>query len=80
REDQTGMYRVNFKKMQKAMDALSEKILVLQGNGDIEGVQQLMNDMGMIGEDLQKDLNRLEQAGIPVDIVFEQGVEVLGLK
>lgn len=80
RDDQTGMYRVNFKKMQKAMDALSEKILVLQGNGDIEGVQQLMNDMGMIGEDLQKDLNRLEQAGIPVDIVFEQGVEVLGLK
>jgi hypothetical protein len=30
--------------------------------------------------DLQADLNRLQQKGIPVDITFEQGVKVLGLK
>ena len=29
--------------------------------------------------DLQKELDKLKQLGIPVDIVFEQGTEVLGL-
>jgi hypothetical protein len=29
---------------------------------------------------LEADLQRLEEAGIPTDIVFEQGLEVLGLR
>ena len=32
-----------------------------------------------IGPELQADLDRLSEAGIPVDIVFEQGGDVLGL-
>ena len=35
--------------------------------------------MGNVGEALQADIDRLADAAIPVDIVFEQGVEVLGL-
>jgi hypothetical protein len=35
--------------------------------------------MGTIPPDLQADLDRLEAAEIPVDVVFEQGVEALGL-
>jgi hypothetical protein len=34
----------------------------------------------VVKPDLQNDLNKLQQKGIPVDIVFEQGVDVLGLK
>jgi hypothetical protein len=33
----------------------------------------------VIREQLQKDLDRLTEANIPVDIIFDQGVEVLGL-
>ncbi|MFT5970640.1 MAG: hypothetical protein ACI8ZO_001154 [Flavobacteriales bacterium] len=80
RSDVDGTYAVDFDKMQLAMNALSEKIVTLQGDGDIAGVEALMNEMGMIDADLQSDLDRLETAGIPVDIVFEQGVDVLGLK
>ena len=29
--------------------------------------------------DLQASLDRVNDAGIPVDVVFEQGVDVLGL-
>jgi hypothetical protein len=61
------------------MDALSEKILTLQGDGDYEGVARLVADKGVIREGLQNDLDRLSQAGIPVDIVFRQGTEVLGI-
>lgn len=74
-----GKYRVDFDKMQDAMASLSELILTLQGNGDKEGVVKLMEEMGNVPEDLQADLDRLKEANIPVDVVFNQGTEVLGL-
>jgi hypothetical protein len=76
---ETGAYSVNFDNFQKAMNSLSEKILTLQGDGDYEGVNQLFEEMGNVGPDLQDALDRVNEAGIPRDIVFKQGVEVLGL-
>jgi hypothetical protein len=79
RNAETGLYKVNFDKMTEAMNALSEKILSLQGDGDYEGVKALVEKYGVINDGLQADLNRLNDAGIPVDVVFEQGKSVLGL-
>ena len=62
-----------------AMASLSELILTLQGNGDKEGVLKLMKEMGNVPDDLQADLDLLKEANIPVDVVFNQGTEVLGL-
>ncbi len=78
-DPQTGEYRVDFEKMQQAMTALSAEILTLQGDGNYAGVAQLVEDMGSIGPDLQADLDRLKAANIPVDIIFEQGLEHLPL-
>lgn len=80
RNEETGTYMVNFDNFQKAMDALSEKILTLQGDGDYDGVAQLVSIQGVIKGQLASDLDRLTKAGIPVDVVFEQGVEVLGME
>jgi hypothetical protein len=80
RDEQTGKYRVNYVRMREAMNKLSEKILTLQGNGDYDGVGDLLDKQGQISPQLQADLNRLSEANIPVDIVFEQGTDVLGLK
>ncbi len=79
RDEKAGTYKVNFGNFQKAMDALSEKILTLQGDGDYDGVASLVADKGIIKTQLQADLDRLSAKGIPVDIIFEQGVKVLGL-
>ncbi len=79
RDDETGTYRVEFDRMQEAMESLSELLLTLQGDGDYEGAKRLMAEKGVIDEQLQQDLDRLTATGIPVDIVFEQGVSVLGL-
>jgi len=76
----TGKYKVNFDKMQEAMTSLSTLILTLQGDGDYAGVDKLVKEKGIIGEELQSDLDKLQEKNIPVDIVFEQGKEVLGLK
>lgn len=74
-----GTYKVNAEKMAIAVNELSAKILTLQGNGDYEGVTKLAAEMGIIKADLQADLDRLSAANIPVDIIFEQGADVLGL-
>jgi hypothetical protein len=77
RDDQTGTYRVDFAKMRSALDALAEQILRFQGTGDYAGVAAFMNDKGRIPPSLQADLDRLASKGIPVDVVFEQGMGVL---
>ncbi len=74
-----GTYLVDYDKMKEAMNSLSELILTLQGNGDYEGVAKLVKEKGTIGTELQADLDRISTQNIPVDIVFEQGTEVLGL-
>jgi hypothetical protein len=79
RDAATGTYRVDPVRMRQAMDALSAQILRFQGDGDYAGVQAFMERYGAIDAELQRDLDRLASAGIPVDVVFEQGTSVLGL-
>jgi len=80
RDETTGRYRVDFDKMTAAMNALSAKLLTIQGDGDYEAAKQLTEQMGNVDAQLAGDLKRLDQAHIPVDIRFEQGLDVLGLK
>ena len=75
-----GTYQVNYQKMQDAMASMSALILTLQGNGDYDGVAALVADKGIIKAQLADDLTRLSAADIPVDVVFNQGKAVLGLK
>ncbi len=79
KDEETGKYSVDFEKMKEAMNALSEVILTLQGDGNYEGVSELVAEMGIFGDELQSDLDRLANARIPVDIVFEQGADILGI-
>ena len=79
KDEETGTYKVNFANFQKAMDALSEEILTLQGDGNYDGVAKLVAEKGVIKQSLQNDLDLLSRKGIPVDVVFEQGVSALGL-
>jgi hypothetical protein len=75
-----GTYRVDFEKFATAMNELSSFILMLQGNGDKAAVEKAQQQRGIIETELQRDLDRLSKKGIPVDLVFEQGVDVLGMK
>jgi len=80
RDEETGTYKVNFDKMTQAMNTLGEKILTIQGDGNYKEAKKMVDEMGIIKEELKKDLQRLSEAGIPRDIRFEQGKKVLGLK
>jgi hypothetical protein len=77
RDSTSGTYRVDFAKMQAAVDAFSTKVLTLQGNGDYAGVEAFLPKAGQMDPQLKRDLEGLASADIPTDIVFKQGMEVL---
>ncbi|WP_421917805.1 dipeptidyl-peptidase 3 family protein [Marinifilum sp.] len=79
RNPETGTYKVDFERMKAAMKELARQILIVQGDGNYELAKQMIADKGYIREDLQKDLDRVNNAGIPKDVVFKQGTKVLGL-
>ncbi len=79
RDEESGAYRVNVPEFELAVEDLSRTLLTLQGNGDYEAVARFVADMGKVGNQLQADLDQLTSANIPVDIVYIQGNEVLGL-
>jgi len=80
RDPATGKYSVDPKKMRTAVQALTAKLLTIQGNGDYAAAKKLTDEQGVIGPQLKVDLDRLNKDNIPVDIVFDQGLPVLGLK
>lgn len=78
--NENGTYKVDFTKFETAMNKLSKLIITLQGNGDKAAVAKVQKENAVISPELQKDLDKLTQKGIPVDVIFEQGVDVLGVK
>ena len=75
--DAKGQYKVDMEKMQAANQQLTALTLKFQGDGDYEGTKAFLAKYGVVTPELQSDLDRLK--AIPTDIVFEQGVKVLGL-
>ena len=75
RDSETGTYRVDAANMRAAVDALSGEILRMQGDGDYQRAIGFLGTMGKLDEAVDSDLARIELAGIPVDVVFEQSLE-----
>lgn len=74
-----GTYKVNFDEMKAAVISQVENILTIQGDGDYDAAKNLVDTDGVMTEQLRKDLDRVNATGLPVDIVFKQGKDVLGL-
>jgi hypothetical protein len=79
RDSATGRYRVDFPRMRLAVDSMAALILRYQGDGDYEGVRRFMAQRSTPGATARADLARLGGRNVPVDVVFEQGPDVLGL-
>lgn len=74
-----GTYQVNFENFDRASESLIQRILQIQGDGDYEALVRLMEEKCILAEPLKTDLDNLTKANIPVDIVLDQGADVLGL-
>ncbi|MCS6903922.1 MAG: Zn-dependent hydrolase [Bacteroidia bacterium] len=78
-ENKKEYYIIDFPLMKKAIEKLAQKILQLQGDGDYNTLATWLETEGIIKSELQKNIDKLVEANIPVDIVFEQGKKVLGI-
>lgn len=75
--DSKGQYVIDFEKAKKAMNGWAALILQTQGDGNVEFATKYRTQNGGITPALQADLNKINEAGIPRDITFIQGVDVL---
>lgn len=80
RRDKEGKYVVDVKNMREALEGWAALVLKTEGDGDYNAAKAYADKNGKVRPDLAKDLKAIEKASIPVDIVYEQGHKVLGLK
>lgn len=74
-----GKYAVNIEKMRKAVSEWAAFVLKTEGDGDYKAAKAYVEKNGVVRATLAADLKKLEDANIPVDLRFEQGMRVLGL-
>ncbi len=79
RNAEKGTYKIDFEKMKEAMNTLVRDVIIIQGDGDYKKAYKLIEEKGNIVKHLQADLDRINSAGIPKDIIYRQGASVLGL-
>ena len=79
RDTDKGYYTIDFEKMKKDIEIIAGEYITLEGDGDYDKASQLIATKGIVSPILQKDLDRIAQAGIPKDIYFQQGLQTLGL-
>ena len=70
KDEKDGKYFVVPERMENAMEVLLTKILVLQGNQDYNGFSKMLNQKGFVKVQLQRDLDKLQNNNIPIDVVF----------
>lgn len=75
--DAKGQYVIDFQKAKEAMNGWAELILKTQGDGNVEFAAKYRAENGGITPALQADLDKINGAGIPRDITFIQGPDVL---
>ena len=78
--NQDGTYHVDFAKATKAIDGWANLIITTQGDGNFDFADKYHTENGSINKALQADLDKINKSGIPRDIRFNQGLDVLGLK
>ena len=77
--NKNGKYEINVEKMKNSVTQFATEVLTIFTSGDLKGAQKLIDEKGNIQPTLQKDLMKIMEAGIPRDIYFKQGPQVLGL-
>jgi hypothetical protein len=80
RNNTTGTYKVNSEKMKEIIIKLSKDILTVLAEGDYATAKSWVEIYGNMSPELQQDIQKISKAGIPTDIKFEQGKQVLGLQ
>ena len=75
--DANGIYTIHYDKAEKAVSYWANLILKTQGDGDFDFAKKFREKNGAMTAELQKDIERINNAGIPRDIRFKQGLKYM---
>ncbi|MBP5396178.1 MAG: Zn-dependent hydrolase [Bacteroidales bacterium] len=78
--DENGVYHIDYAKAKAAMESWAGVILATQGEGDFRFAEKFAKENGVIKPEMQQDIDRINNSGVPRDIRFREGLDVLGLK
>ncbi len=70
-----GFYTIDPEKTKIASDSLARLIITIQGDGDYQKAEEIMNKYLVETDELKADIKKLEDAKIPVDVIWQQGME-----
>jgi hypothetical protein len=73
----TGTYKINDYKMEKAIESLAKMTIEILGNGDYAAADKLIKDKGYIRNELLQDLYRIQRTRIPKDLIYDQGEKLI---
>ena len=79
RDAVSATYRIDPDRMGPAVDEMTARLLMLQGDGDYAGAVTWYESTGTVNEVVRSDVDRLAGHGVAIDVIYEQGLEVLGL-
>jgi hypothetical protein len=71
----TGRFRVNFDKIQDAVEKLTRDVLVIQGDGDKSKAQAFVDRWAKLGLEAEDVLKRIKEGGIPIDVRPQYPIE-----
>ncbi len=74
---ETLTYMVDIENMKKAVEKALAQLIMIQGDGNYEAAGQLIKNNGRMPDYFRYDIDRINQANIPVDVYFKQGMDVL---
>jgi hypothetical protein len=75
--DANGIYTIHYDKAEKAISYWANLILKTQGDGDFDFAKKFREKNGVMSDELLKDIERINNAGIPRDIRFKQGLKYM---
>ncbi|MDA3819567.1 MAG: Zn-dependent hydrolase, partial [Candidatus Delongbacteria bacterium] len=74
-----GKYKINFEKMKEVVSDFCGFLIKTEGHGNYEYAKLMVQQKAKVDETLGSDIERVNQANVPKDVIFEQGKEILGL-
>ncbi len=77
--DDTESFTVNVDNMKSAVEETLAKLMIVQGDGNYQAAKEIVEKYGEMPETLKKEIDRINNTDIPVDVYFKQGLEHLGL-
>lgn len=77
---ETETFIVNIENMIVAVEKGLNKMLLIQGDGNYEKAQNLIENDSEMSKLLKSDIERINAMNIPVDVAFKQGPAILGIE